>query len=155
MALSGSDVAGHQHQRLEAGQRVARAVGVQRGERAVVARVHGLQHVQHLVAAHLADDDAVGPHAQRVAHQVALRDLRPCLRCWAGRVSSRTTCGCWSCSSAESSIVTMRSSAEMKRDRMLSRVVLPEPVPPEISMFRRARTAPREELQRSSASSEP
>ena len=57
------------------GQRVAGRVGVERGERAVVAGVHGLEHVQHLVAADLADDDAVGAHTQGVAHQVARRDL--------------------------------------------------------------------------------
>ena len=34
---------------------------------------------KRLGAAHLADDDAVGAHAQRVAHQVALRDLAAAL----------------------------------------------------------------------------
>ena len=48
-------------------------VGVDRGQRAVVAGVHRLQHVQRLGAAALADDDPVGPHAQGVAHQVADR----------------------------------------------------------------------------------
>ena len=33
--------------------------------------VHGLQHVQGLAAADLADDDPVGPHAEGVDHQVA------------------------------------------------------------------------------------
>ena len=56
-------------------ERVARRVGVQRRQRAVVAGVHRLEHVERLAAADLADDDAVGPHAQRVAHQVAGRDL--------------------------------------------------------------------------------
>ena len=63
--------AGHQHHRLDAVQRVARAVGVRGGQRAVVAGVHGLEHVQRLAAAHLADDDAVGPHAQGVDHELA------------------------------------------------------------------------------------
>ncbi len=40
-----------------------------------MARVHGLQHVEGLGAAHLAHDDAVGAHAQGVVHQVALQDL--------------------------------------------------------------------------------
>ena len=44
-------------------------------ERPVVARVHRLQHVESLRAANLADDDAVGPHAQRVPHKLADRDL--------------------------------------------------------------------------------
>ena len=50
-------------------------VGVQRAHRAVMAGVHGLQQVESLRAAHLADDDALGPHAQAVAHQVAHGDL--------------------------------------------------------------------------------
>jgi hypothetical protein len=45
------------------------------GERAIVTGVHGLQHVERLAAAALADDDAIRPHAQRVANQVADRDL--------------------------------------------------------------------------------
>ena len=68
-------VAGHQHHRLDPGERVARRVRVHRGERAVVARVHRLEHVERLGAADLADDDPVGPHAQRVADELADRDL--------------------------------------------------------------------------------
>jgi hypothetical protein len=49
----------------------AGAVGVDGRQRAVVAGVHGLEHVQGLGPADLADDDAVGPHAQRVADEVA------------------------------------------------------------------------------------
>ena len=41
-----------------------------------------------------------------------------------------------------SSIVTMRSSLLMKLDSVLSSVVLPEPVPPEIMMFSFAFMAP-------------
>ena len=67
--------AGHQHQGLQPGDGVARGVGVHGGQRAVVAGVHGLQHVQALAAAALADHDAVGAHAQRVAHQIADGDL--------------------------------------------------------------------------------
>ena len=52
-------------------QPVARGVGVNGGQRSVVARVHGLQHVQRLLAAHLAHDDAVGTHTQGVDHQFA------------------------------------------------------------------------------------
>src|SRR5579875_2371450 len=71
----GQVVAGHQDHRLHAGEGVAGAVGVDGGERAVVTRVHRLQHVERLGAAHLADDDPVGPHAQRVAHQGPDRHL--------------------------------------------------------------------------------
>jgi hypothetical protein len=54
-------------------QRRAR-VGVDRGHRPVVAGVHGLQHVDHFLAARLADDDAVGTHPERVPQTVALGD---------------------------------------------------------------------------------
>jgi hypothetical protein len=37
-------------------------------------------------------------------------------------------------------MVTMRSSSGMNPDRMLSSVVLPEPVPPEMNTLRRAST---------------
>ena len=50
------------------------AVGVAGGHRAVVAGVHGLEHVQRLAGTALPDDDAVGPHAQRVADELADRD---------------------------------------------------------------------------------
>ena len=40
-----------------------------------MARVHGLQHVQGLAGADLAQDDAVGAHAQGVPDQVPLGDL--------------------------------------------------------------------------------
>ena len=56
-----------------------------------------------------------------------------------GRVSSRTTWGCCSCSSAESSQVMMRSSLSIEPVRQLRSVVLPEPVPPEISTLQRTR----------------
>ena len=55
-----------------------------------------------------------------------------------GRVSIRTTCGCWSRSSAASSIVATRSSSGMNDDRAFSSVVLPLPVPPEMMMLIRA-----------------
>ena len=71
--------AGHQHHGLEPGDGVTRGVGVQGRHRAVVARVHRLQHVERFAAADLADDDPVGPHAQGVAEQVADGDLTPVL----------------------------------------------------------------------------
>jgi hypothetical protein len=45
------------------------------GHGAVVAGVHGLEHVQRFTAAALADDDAVGPHAETVLHEVSLGDF--------------------------------------------------------------------------------
>ena len=68
--------------------------------------------------------------------------IAPLPSMFGGRVSSRTTWSCCSCNSAASSIVTMRSVLEMKLDSVLSSVVLPEPVPPEMMMFSRALIAP-------------
>ena len=56
----------------------------------------------------------------------------------AGRLSSRTTCGWRNRSSAASSIVTTRSLGSIQAESAFSRVVLPEPVPPETRMLRRA-----------------
>src|SRR5262245_33884034 len=67
--------AAHHDHRFQAADGLARAVGMQRAHRAVVAGVHGLQQVEGLRPAHLADDDALGAHAQAVAHQVAHGDL--------------------------------------------------------------------------------
>ncbi len=67
--------AGHADHLLEARDRVARGVGVDGRHRAFVAGVHGLQHVEGFLAAALAEDDAVGPHAQRVLDQLALADF--------------------------------------------------------------------------------
>ena len=41
------------------------------GHAAVVAGIHGLQHVERLAAADLTDDDTVWAHAQGVAHEIA------------------------------------------------------------------------------------
>ena len=64
-----------------------------------------------------------------------------------GRASSVTTCSWRSCSSAASSMVMIRSSAGMKLDRTLSIVVLPEPVPPDTRMLRRASDAGPQEVE--------
>ncbi|MNY30956.1 hypothetical protein D3C86_1650930 [compost metagenome] len=56
-----------------------------------------------------------------------------------GRLSSEMTWSWWSFSSAASSMVTMRSSLGMKPESTLSRVVLPEPVPPEMKTLSLAR----------------
>src|ERR1039458_8823867 len=58
-----------------------------------------------------------------------------------GRVSKRTMWVWRSCSSAASSMLTMRSDSGIKDERTLSRVVFPAPVPPETAMFNRAATA--------------
>ena len=40
-----------------------------------MAGVHGLQHIKCLFTAALADDDAIGPHSQRVLQELALKNL--------------------------------------------------------------------------------
>ena len=70
----GRDVdSAHSDHLLDTRQRVPRRVGVHGRHRAFVARIHRLQHVERLAGADLAEDDAIGPHAQRVLDQVALR----------------------------------------------------------------------------------
>ena len=93
---------------------------------------------------HLADDDPVGAHAQRVADEVADRDLRPRPRCSAGapRAGARAAGASWS--SAASSIVTIRSLFGIADESAFRSVVLPEPVPPEMRMLQlRLDAAPR------------
>ena len=65
--------AGHHHHGFEAREGIARGVGVDGGHGAIVAGVHGLQHVERFGAARFADDDAVGPHTEGVDEQIALR----------------------------------------------------------------------------------
>ena len=75
-----------------------------------------------------------------LTRSVAVTAPRPSM--FAGRVSSRTTWSCWSWSSAASSIVMTRWSGWMKLESVFSRVVLPEPVPPEMMTLSRAFIAP-------------
>ncbi len=65
---------GHGNHVFDAGQGVARGVGVDGGERALVAGIHGLKHVEGFFAAHLADHDAVGTHTQAVDDELAHAD---------------------------------------------------------------------------------
>ena len=81
--------AGHERHRLDAGERVAGAVGVDGGDRAVVAGVHGLEHVEGLAATALADDDAVGTHAQAVACTRSRIVTWPLPSMFGGRASMR------------------------------------------------------------------
>ena len=61
----------------------------------------------------------------------------------AGRDSSVTTCSWRSWSSAASSTVMIRSSLGMNEESTFRVVVLPEPVPPDTKMLRRASTQAR------------
>ena len=58
----------------------------------------------------------------------------------AGRDSNVTTCCCCKRSSAASSMVTIRSLSGIKEESTFSVVVLPEPVPPDTIIFKRAFT---------------
>jgi hypothetical protein len=69
--LRGQREAAHGDHGFETRQGFARVVGVQRPHGAVVAGVHGLQQVERLGSAHLADDDPLRPHTKAVAHEVA------------------------------------------------------------------------------------
>src|SRR5690242_10115038 len=62
----------HQHHVFEPEQRIAWAVGVDRGHRPIMAGVHGLEHVKGFVASNLADDDAIWAHPKGVAQEFAL-----------------------------------------------------------------------------------
>ena len=66
---------GHQRERLEPAQRLGRAAGVDRAERAGVPGAQRDEQVERLGPAHLADDQPVRPHPQRVAHEPADRHL--------------------------------------------------------------------------------
>jgi len=79
----------HQREQLDAPERILGPLGVHRGERPVVARRHGLQHVQRLAAAHLAHDEPIGPHAQGVTHEIADSDLAGALQARAARLEPR------------------------------------------------------------------
>ena len=43
-------------------------------QRSIVTSVHGLQHIERLLAAHLTDDDSVGPHTEGIDDEVANAD---------------------------------------------------------------------------------
>ena len=66
--------AGHQHHGFQTRQRVSRTICVDGGQAAIVPRVHGLEHVERFGAANLADDDAIGSHAECIDDQFASGD---------------------------------------------------------------------------------
>src|SRR3954454_7767515 len=65
----------HPDHLLDTRERIARSIGVDRGHRAIVTGVHRLEHVERFTGANLAEDDPVGPYAQRVLDEVALSDF--------------------------------------------------------------------------------
>src|SRR6185312_9920947 len=64
----------HDH-RFETAQCFARAVGVQRPHRTVVARIHSLQEVERFRSTNLADDDPLGPHTKTILDKIPHPDL--------------------------------------------------------------------------------
>ena len=73
-----------------------------------------------------------------------------------GRASSGIQWAWSSCSSAASSMVMIRSCGRMEAERIFSRVVLPDPVPPEMMIFLRAFTmVSRKTAMRSSSEPKP
>ena len=109
---------------------------MKRRHRAVVAGVHRGQKVETLLTTNFAEDDAVGAHTQRVDDEVANGD-----RALAFEVRragfERQPVRLLQRSSAASSIVMTRSPGSIIFDMALSMVVLPEPVPPEMTTFMR------------------
>src|ERR1017187_1056488 len=63
---------GQRHHQLQTPDGIPGGIGVDRGQGAIVAGIHGLEHVERLFAANLSDDDAVRPHAQAVDQQLPL-----------------------------------------------------------------------------------
>ena len=60
---------------LKPTHRLARRVGMHRAHGPVMARVHSLQKIKGLAAAHLADDDPIRAHPQTVLHQIPHADF--------------------------------------------------------------------------------
>ena len=138
MVFDGQRVAAHRDHRFQTADGFARAVGVQRAHRAVVAGVHRLQQVESFRAADLADDDPLGTHTQAVLDEIAHGDLafafevgRPRLETHHVRLLQlkfgRVFAG-------DDALVVVDEPV-----RQLSSVVLPEPVPPEIRTLQRTR----------------
>ena len=84
---------------------------------ALVTGVEGRQQVDHLGAAHLADDQPVGAHPQRLAHQGRAPSTSPAPSRLGGRASSQTQCGWSGRSSWESSTSTSRSPGSDQRQQ--------------------------------------
>ena len=108
--VRGERIAAHGDHRLDAGERLARAVGVQRAHRAVMAGIHRLQQVERLRCS------PTMMRSGRMRRQLRTRSrivIWPSPSRFGGRVSGRTVCGCCGCNSAASSQVMMRSSSSI------------------------------------------
>ena len=75
------------HHGGQAADRLFRRVGMERGERAIVSGIPGLQHVERFAAAAFTYHDPIRTHAQRIDDEVfdrhfaeTLDVLRPCFK---------------------------------------------------------------------------
>ena len=128
-----------EHAGGEAAERLGGGIGVDGGQRAGVPGVKELEQIERFPAANLSEDDAVGPMAEAGPEELADGDGGQTAVGAPGLKADQVGGAIWI--SAVSSITRMRSSLGMELARMLSSVVLPVPVPPEIRMFLRLRTA--------------
>ena len=148
IAASGQVGAACSDERLEPQQRVERTVGVTRRDRSVVAGVHRLDQCEHLVAAHLADDDAVGPQPERGPHEVGQLDRRRAVGERGSRLEAHRRCRASTDSSVVSSITRTRSSAATWPTSAASSDVLPDEVAPDTITLQRAATISRQQRRR-------
>ena len=63
----------HGHHGFDPGHSILRRIGVNGRQRAVVARVHRLQHIERFIRPDFSQDDSIRTHSQAVADQGALR----------------------------------------------------------------------------------
>src|SRR5215472_7543130 len=68
---------GHAYHLLEPLERITRRIRVHSRHRSFMTGVHGLEHVEGLLAATLADDDTVGTHPKGILDELTLADLAP------------------------------------------------------------------------------
>ena len=104
-------------ERLQPRRHVREAVGVEGARPAVVTGVERRQQVTHLFAATFADHEPVGPHPQRFAHQARRARWRPRPRDSPAAPRAARDGDARCCSSATSSIVTMRSLCAAPREQ--------------------------------------
>ena len=116
------------------------------GAATLVAGVHRREHVDHLGAADLADDEPVGPHPQRLPDQRAQGDLAGALDVGRPRLERRRRGGGRGAARRRPRPAPAARSAATRESRALSRVVLPLPVPPLTRNARRRRTTGSQQL---------
>ena len=132
---------GERAERLEPRGHVVQAVRVQGARSAVVPGVEGGEQLAHLFAAALPDDEPVGSHAQRLAHESGEPDPAGALEVGLARLEPHVV-----------RVVDAQLGDVLDRDDPLvgaaqpssaaSSVVLPAPAAPVTSRFSRRATAP-------------